>query len=58
MMAQDIEVDRWQAEITVDLTPVNKYGDVLSSDGGTLRFTKSIKAKTLTDVAQVIESIK
>jgi hypothetical protein len=57
-MGQDREVARWQATITVDLTPVNKYGDVLESEGGALRFTKGIKATTLVEVAEVIENIK
>lgn len=57
-MAQDREVHHWQAVITLDMTPVNKYGDVLSEDGGSIRFTKGIHITTLTEVAQVIESIK
>ena len=57
-MAQDQEVARWQATITLDLTPVNKYGDVLTTEGGTLRFVKPIKATTLVEVAQAIENIK
>lgn len=57
-MVQDRTVAKWKAVISIDLTPVNKYGDVISEDGGELRFTREIKATTLLEVAQVIENIK
>lgn len=55
-MPKDKNTVKWVATVTVVLTPLNSYGDVLS-ENGEFSFTKVIEVIQLTELAAILENI-
>jgi hypothetical protein len=54
-MTKDANTAKWVATITVTLEPKNSYGD--STGDGEIRFTKTINAQSLTEVAAKLDKL-
>lgn len=55
-MPQDRNTAKFVAEITVNLVPVNRYGDELA-DNGTFTYTRVIEVKTIANLGMVLERL-
>jgi len=56
VVPKDKNTVKWVATVTVVLTPLNSYGDVLS-ENGEFSFTKVIEVIQLTELAAILENI-
>lgn len=54
-MPRDLEVKAWKAKVTVELTPVNRYGDELGE--GELTYTTKFDG-SFVDVVRRLERLK
>lgn len=55
-MARDNITHTFKADITVTLTPVNKYGDELDT-GGVFTYSKTVQVKNLVELGVYLERL-
>jgi hypothetical protein len=55
-MARDEITSKFKVDIHLTLTPINKYGDVLSG-GGEIRYVRAIEVKNMMELAVYLERL-